>query len=58
MGNTILLLFDTPRQWSYKFGLNPEKKALRYKVWACPIPAVENEGKNGIRESRKSSIAP
>jgi hypothetical protein len=32
--------------------------ALRYKVWACPIPAVENEGKNGIRESRKSSIAP
>lgn len=32
-------------------------QALRYKVWACPIPAVENEGKNGIRESRKYSIA-
>ena len=37
-------------------GAEGEKTALRYKVWACPIPAVENGGAFGIRERKKYSI--
>ena len=31
--------------------------ALRYKVWACPIPGVEKDVDIGIRESKRYSIA-
>ena len=34
-----------------------KKKALRYKVWACPIPGVEKDVDIGIRESKRYSIA-
>ncbi|MBR5894974.1 MAG: hypothetical protein IKZ13_05485 [Akkermansia sp.] len=31
--------------------------ALRYKVWACPIPGVEKDVDIGVRESKRYSIA-
>ena len=34
-----------------------EDTALRYKVWACPIPGVEKDVDIGIRESKRYSIA-
>lgn len=34
-----------------------EKEALRYKVWACPIPGVEKGVAFGVRESKRYSIA-
>lgn len=32
-------------------------EALRYKVWACPIPGVEKGVAFGVRESKRYSIA-
>ena len=47
-----------PLQAMFHFRLPlAEKWALRYKVWACPIPGVEKGVAFGVRESKRYSIA-